>query len=1062
MACALVVFPSAAATQADPLPAAGSCWPGEPGSDPRLCPPDDPSYRDHWEFLSFIPDSVDQQRMHPRERELGSIGISLDRAWQHTTGREDVVIAVLDSGIRWNYEDLTRKLYLNPGELPLPEGATVHDRNGDGVFDIGDYAGDSRVSDLNRNGLTDPGDLILTFSDCRDDDGNGYTDDISGYDFFSGTHCGSRPGDNDPHDETDFGHGTGIASTAAAETNNGIDDVGVCPRCRVLPVRVGDSFVVDANRFARGVVFAVNAGASVIASATGSYNNTPAARFAIDYAYRRGVPVVASAADEFSYHHNYPSVYNHTLYVNAIRFNHAKRYEKASTFWGVNPCTNFGARVSVTMPATTCSSGATARLAGVLGLVQSMARDAGIDDLQAEEVYQLLHGTADDLDNSSPNWGRRRFPAKPGFDQLYGYGRVNVLAAVRAVADNRIPPIVDLDNPRWFAVVSPILTPRLAIHGTIDSPRARRAEYVLEYALGVEPGETDYVRVASGAVSGSRTGYLGALDFARLPIPSGPGPTNRDERDRYSVTLRLRATDERGLRAEARRSFFVFHDPSWMPQFPVDLGVSGEASPTLVDLDGDGRDEIVLPTADGRLNIARWAADGLDTRSALLDRGPAIDPTGGTTHQVDTLMRGETVIRGAAVGDLFGDGKPWIVVASREGKVYVFDAEGRRRQPFPVAVSGEANVTASPSRKIEQGILSRPVLAELDGRPGMEIVVSALDGRVYVWSNDGALLDGFPVSIERPAAAGRRSARIVSTPAVGDIDGDGEPELVVGSNLVEDHLSAAWAIRSRGSAHDGGAFVPGWEPFRLSAVRPRLLPTLASGVQMDPLLVDADGDGDQEVILYAVTSNSIVLVDQAGGESPKIVARFSMSPGGESEFRRTSFLAGTGSALLEDTDGDGGLELYAPLLPFRMLTLRSKPGIPLDLAPALGGWPLVVGPDPASVLPMIENYPRRMEDLMILSRPVAADVDGDGIKEVLMSSGGYLLHAFQRGGGEAEGFPKFTGGWMLSEPAIGDLDGDGRLELVAVTREGYLFAWALGPTPPRAVSATGSPNRITR
>jgi hypothetical protein len=92
---------------------------------------------------------------------------------------------------------------------------------------------------------------------------------------------------------------------------------------------------------------------------------------------------------------------------------------------------------------------------------------------------------------------------------------------------------------------------------------------------------------------------------------------------------------------------------------------------------------------------------------------------------------------------------------------------------------------------------------------------------------------------------------------------------------------------------------------------------------------------------------------------------------------------------------------------------------------------------------MIPSYPRRMEDLTLMGAPVAADVDGDGTQEILLGSGGYLLHAFKKAGGEAEGFPKFTGGWIFSAPAVGDLDGDGRKELVSVTREGFLFVWRL-------------------
>ena len=65
-----------------------------------------------------------------------------------------------------------------------------------------------------------------------------------------------------------------------------------------------------------------------------------------------------------------------------------------------------------------------------------------------------------------------------------------------------------------------------------------------------------------------------------------------------------------------------------------------------------------------------------------------------------------------------------------------------------------------------------------------------------------------------------------------------------------------------------------------------------------------------------------------------------------------------------------------------------------------------------------------------------------------MGSGGWLLHAFTGARGEVTGFPKFTGGWIFSAPAVGDLDGDGRPELVAVTREGYLFAWDVGRREP--------------
>jgi hypothetical protein len=1025
------------AAEGDELP----CWPGDPGTNPELCPPDDPRFARRWEFKSTIPDAIERERMHPAEIALGSIGFSLDAAWQYTLGRDDVIIAVLDSGIRWRYADLANKVYLNRGELPLPEGASAYDANGDGIFNVQDYSADSRVEDRNANELLDAEDLILTFSNCEDDDANGYPDDISGYDFFGSGGCGFEGGDSNARDETDFGHGTGIASTAAAETNNGIADAGVCPRCRVLPVRVGDSFVVDANRFARGLTFAVNSGASVVASALGAYNNVPAAREAIDLAYDAGIPVIAAAADEFSYHHNYPSLYNHTLYVNAIRFNHVSDYRKASTFWGLNPCTNFGARVWITVPAVSCSSGATSRLSGTVGLVASAARDAGIKDLHAEEIYQILRLSADDLDNSDPDWSGIQYPARAGFDQIYGYGRLNAARAIEMVREHRLPPRVDLAGPAWFAIHSPKREPFLPVRGEIRLRGEGPARYRLDYALGVEPREGEYVKVAEGTVVGSTSGELGVLDFRKLPVPGGPPPRNRDERDRFGVTLRLRVVDPQGLVSEARRSFFVYDDPSWKRHFPIALGASGEAAPLVVDLDADGRDEIVLPTADGLLRIIYWHPGGLRTVRVALDDGPPVGPSGRRSR--------ETVIREAVVGDLNGDGAPNIVVASKDGRVYAFNRRGERLAAFPVSIESERARPATPQQVIEHGILARPVLADLDGKPGQEIVVAALDGHIYVWRFDGKLLDGFPVSVEITIDEEARRSKLVSTPAVGDIDGDGRPEIVVGSNGIREGLVGAYAVRAEGSAHPDGPFLPGWQPYEISALRPDLLPTIASGIQMDPVLFDADGDGDLEVILYAVTGDSILLLDHAGNGGPRVLAEYALAPGASSTFRDTAFLGGTGSPLVADTDGDARPELYAPLLPMRMLTLRNKPGVPLEVPPALGGWPLL-GPNGANgQVPMLPTYPRRMEDLMVLVRARAIDVDGDGRQEVLMGSGGYLLHAFESEGGDARGFPKFTGGWIFSAPAVGDLDGDGVDELVSVTREGYLFAWELARRPDR-------------
>ena len=102
-------------------------------------------------------------------------------AWDIQTGT-DVLIGVIDTGVDWTHEELADNIWTNPGEIP-------------------------------DNGI--------------DDDGNGYIDDVRGWDFVNK--------DNDPMD--DNGHGTHVAGTIAAVGNNGIGVVGVSWSAQIMPLK---------------------------------------------------------------------------------------------------------------------------------------------------------------------------------------------------------------------------------------------------------------------------------------------------------------------------------------------------------------------------------------------------------------------------------------------------------------------------------------------------------------------------------------------------------------------------------------------------------------------------------------------------------------------------------------------------------------------------------------------------------------------------------------------------------------------------------------------------------
>ncbi|MEC9073408.1 MAG: S8 family serine peptidase, partial [Myxococcota bacterium] len=466
-------------------PTAAADWPNAPDEDPCLAIPNDGGFQGQWNLWSFVPgphmpdhcpdwmreDWTGNPDFRQEEIALGT-GIHADRAWQVTPGDRRAIVAVLDSGVYWDNQDLVNKYYLNKGELggclpPAVEGADDFDTDGSGWFDIRDYAAgaDSPEAaleewDTNGNGMLDPQDLLQKCSDGVDDDGNGYIDDISGWDFFAD--------DNDPYDDNRFGHGNGEARDSVSEGNNDKGDIGVCPNCTALMVRAGDSFVVDVNEFAQSVIFAVDSGASVIQEALGSLNNTPFSQQAIDYAYDNNVVVIASAADELSYHHNFPGTNNHTVYVHAIQYDGASA-DNSTTFLNFNNCTNYGMQLLLSTPGNGCSSEAVGITAGHAGLIYSAGLKVNLDPpLSAEELKQILTLNVDDINVNPDGSDESKFVSAEGWDWHFGYGRNNARKTVDAVVEGRIPPEVDIVTPLWFEVLYPDTTPTVDITGRLN------------------------------------------------------------------------------------------------------------------------------------------------------------------------------------------------------------------------------------------------------------------------------------------------------------------------------------------------------------------------------------------------------------------------------------------------------------------------------------------------------------------------------------------------------------------------------------------------------------------
>ena len=196
--------------------------------------------------------------------------------WEESAGAESVSVGVVDTGIYFRHPDLAGQSWQNPDET--------------------------------RNGT--------------DDDGNGYVDDVVGYDFVD------RPNaipegeyeDRDPDPSPDSlgffsGHGTavaGIISAAAPDSEDGV--VGVAPRTRLVALRAfGADGRGQTDDIAAAIVYGAQQGIDVLNLSFGRSRSAPLLKDAIEFAIRQGTVVVASAGnagaiDDPHYPSDYPNV----------------------------------------------------------------------------------------------------------------------------------------------------------------------------------------------------------------------------------------------------------------------------------------------------------------------------------------------------------------------------------------------------------------------------------------------------------------------------------------------------------------------------------------------------------------------------------------------------------------------------------------------------------------------------------------------------------------------------------------------------------------------------------
>jgi thermitase len=223
-----------------------------------------------------------------------------------------------------------------------------------------------------------------------------------------------------------YGHGTHVAGSAAASTNNGIGVAGTCPACSLYNVKVlGNDGSGAWSGIADGIVWAADNGAKVINMSLGSYSPSDTVRDAVDYAWGKGVVLVGAAGNDGKNWGLYPAAYPNVIAVAATDKRDARAsFSNYGSNWvslaapGANilstatdhPSTLFG--TGPTYGTLSGTSMATPHVAGVTGLVWSTGLCGAADGAC---VRGRLQSTADKISGTGRFWI---------------YGRLNACRAV--------------------------------------------------------------------------------------------------------------------------------------------------------------------------------------------------------------------------------------------------------------------------------------------------------------------------------------------------------------------------------------------------------------------------------------------------------------------------------------------------------------------------------------------------------------------------------------------------------------------------------------------------------